>query len=266
MAIEHSPTPTPKQVTVWNSGGRHLDFLHTPPRGHTGDPVMFIHGWGLSARSYLQPIAAMSQWAQVWAPSLPGFGCSSPMPTRGGNSLDGFAAAVGEGWAQGDLPHPMPLVAHSMGSGVAVRLARTHPGWVSSLVLVCPIGGAGSRPSSWLRLAASLASEAHVSFLPRLADAGPSMLRNLPGVATAGWAAKTADLRRDIDTLVDGGTPVTLVVADRDGVVPPGALTASKATVVPVSGKHGWLLRRPAEFADVIYPYVFPRDGSEPAK
>lgn len=242
--------------SVWTTADHHLDVLVSPPTGEP--PVLFIHGWGLSARSYLPALSAMTPWSQVYAPTLPGFGTSSPLPRNGRHDLPAYAAAILATWRDAEMPEPMPIVAHSMGCGVAVKLARARPDLVSSLVLVCPIGGAGKHPVSWLRLAGSLAKEAHVSFLPRMLDSGPSMLRNAGDAVHAGYVAKTADLHADIRALVNSDRPITIIAATEDGVVPPGPLRASGATFVEVPGGHGWLLRRPTEFAEIIHPYVFP--------
>ncbi len=242
--------------SIWLSGDDHLDVLESPASDEP--PLMFIHGWGLSARSYLPALTQMTPWARVYAPTLPGFGTSSPLPRRGRHDLPAYAAAVLATWRDGQLPQPMPIVAHSMGCGVAVKLARARPDLVTSLVLVCPIGGAGKHPVSWLRLAGSLAREAHVGFLPRLLDSGPSMVRNAGDAVHAGYVAKTADLHGDIRALVNSGRPITIIAASDDGVVPPGPLRSSGATFLEVPGGHGWLLRRPAEFARVVKPFVFP--------
>lgn len=245
-----SPRAVWAQRQIWLDGSRHVDLISSD--GRDKPPVVFLHGWGLSPRSYLEPLDALAAWSRVHAFALPGFGSSSPLPKRADKSLSGYADVVASAWLEAGLAGSIPVVAHSMGSGVAVKLALNHPECVSQLVLVCPIGGAGSHPVTWLKLARSVAGEVHVKFFPRVLDSGPSMLRHPAGTLRAGFIAKTASLRRDVMTLLERDIPVTIVAAEDDGVVPPGPLLECGAKLVQVHGKHGWLLNRPEEFAVIV--------------
>jgi len=235
---------------IWVTPNQHVDVVHSPDVGLPN--VVFLHGYGLSPQSYKEALNYMALWGRVIAPTLPGFGSSTALPRDRQQELSSYATSVAAAWESFDAPYPLPIVGHSMGCGVAVRLARNRPEMVSSLTLVCPIGGAGSHPVTWIRLAGSLMREAHVSWGPRLWDSGPTLLANPGRALRAAVTAKNANLVNDLHFLVNSGLPVTIIAAHGDGVVPPGPLRHVGAHFIEVDGGHGWLLRRPAEFADLV--------------
>lgn len=215
--------------------------------------LMFVHGWGLSARSYAAPLTHLAASFNVVAPTMPGFGHSSPLPRGSARGLQGYADAILVAWELAQLPAPMPIVTHSMGSGVAVKMAITRPDLVSSLTLTCPIGGDGEISVPWTELVKSLAREVQSApLLPRFFDSGPAMLRHPAITARAAYIAKHARLYDDIRTILDRGIPVTLVVARDDGVVRPGRLPLTGANVVEVPGGHGFPLHQPRYFTNLV--------------
>ncbi len=122
--------------------GRSIDVagvrLHFVEQGD-GEPVLLVHGIAGSTFSYRFIIPALAENHRVIALDLKGFGYSG-RPPRGDYSLT----------AQADLVLGLmdklgiaraSLVGHSMGGGVAMRLALGSPKRVSSLVLVDSVGG-----------------------------------------------------------------------------------------------------------------------------
>lgn len=266
----HSPAPVVDWRQYWTTtrvGTRvsWWDSEHTPPttspEQETKPTVLFLHGWGLSPKAYEQCLAWMTPYSRVVAPTLPGFGDSDPLPesSHRRTQLTAYSDVIAESWGNArEAPQPVPIVGHSMGCGVAVRLAHHHPELVESLTLVCPIGGAGSGLTTWLSLAGSLVREVPHSFGLRLLDSAPALLRHPNAAARAALAAKTADLQHDLHLLLDAGVPITIIAAHDDGVVPPGPLRTVGGTFIEVSGGHGWLLHEPEEFAHLIQPHIQP--------
>jgi pimeloyl-ACP methyl ester carboxylesterase len=250
-------TPTWRDVEV--DGAR----LRVMEAGE-GDPLLFLHGWGLSPRAYAEGISRLAAGGvRVIAPSLPGFGGSDgpalrtlDLPTYAGR-LVGLLDALG-------VDKPVFVAGHSFGGGVAIQLATTYPERIRSLTLVNSVGGApgrrhGLRDSSWLRWLAGSLTE----LSPReLAGAAPSMLRDfLPNVlrrpltlALTARLALTVDLAEQAEALVRAEMSVLFVWGDHDRLILPGALRQIEGALPAevVRGRHGWLLTEPEEFAALL--------------
>ena len=62
-----------------------------------GDPLLFLHGWGLSPRSYQDGVTRLTRaGVRVIAPALPGFGGSDGPPLRA-IDLPAYADRSGSG-------------------------------------------------------------------------------------------------------------------------------------------------------------------------
>lgn len=255
--------PVPRWGTVTVGGGRFR--LMTAGEG---DPLLFLHGWGLSPRAYAGGLVRLcGAGLRVVAPALPGFGGSTPPPLRE-LGLAAYAGRVAALLDDLDLDPPPFVVGHSFGGGVALQLAHDRPDLVRSLTLVNPVGGAPARRSegrpladrSWLRWALRAAAELDPRDVLRIApdllrDFLPNLVQSPLTTAVTGAVALRATLADEAGAVVAGGTPVLLVWSDRDRLVAPGQLpevVGQLATEV-VGGRHGWLLTRPAEFADLLH-------------
>jgi 2-hydroxy-6-oxonona-2,4-dienedioate hydrolase len=103
----------------------------------TGDrpAVVLVHGMVVSSR-YLRPVAALlAEHLDVWAPDLPGFGCSDgdgtpPSPGPLARALQHWIAARHLGGAS--------LLGNSYGCQIATELAMREPALVHRLVLSSP--------------------------------------------------------------------------------------------------------------------------------
>jgi pimeloyl-ACP methyl ester carboxylesterase len=229
-----------------------------------GDPLLFLHGWGLTPRSYAEGITRLTgAGVKVIAPCLPGFGGSAG-PGLGKVSMPSYAARVGRLLDVLGVEHPVFVAGHSFGGGVAIQLATDRPERVRSLTLVNSVGGAPGRRAgmintSWLRWAAGTVAELDASGLIRAApaltrDFLPNALRRPVTMALTGRLALRASLAAQAEALVAGGTPVLFIWADRDRIVAPGAL-ADVVTSLPaevIGGRHGWLLTEPEDFANLL--------------
>ena len=236
------------------------------------DPLLFLHGWGLSPRCYADGICRLTAaGVRVIAPCLPGFGGSDGPPLLGpagarghGIDLPTYARRVGRLLDVLGVEQPVFVAGHSFGGGIALQLATERPERVRSLTLINSVGGAPGRraglvDASWLRWALGAVTE----LSPReLARAAPSMLRELvPNLlrkpvtlALSARVALTASLADQAADLVASGLPVLFVWGDADRLIAPGELgsvTGSLPAEV-VRGRHGWLMTRPEEFSALL--------------
>jgi pimeloyl-ACP methyl ester carboxylesterase len=251
------PTPTWRCVEV---DGAKVELMEVG----AGDPLVFLHGWGLSPRSYAGGLARLtSAGLRVIAPSLPGFGGSDPLPLLHGGMAE-QAARVAAALEAAGLEQPAFVVGHSYGGGVALQLATDRPDLVRSLTLVNSVGGApgpGDRLSdrSYLRWALGAVSELHPLEMARLApralrDFVPSALRHPLAFGSTALLALRASLADEASRLVADGMPLLLIWSDRDRLVAPGRLSEVTAQLPPevVRGRHGWLLSSPSHFAELL--------------
>lgn len=110
-----------------------------------GEPILLLHGWGLSSESFAGIAKALEEGFAVHAVDLPGFGWSAP-PSTAWASLD-YAAHLDRFMDVVGLPSAH-VVGHSFGGRVAIGLAARFPKRVRKLVLVA---SAGIRPGRTAR-------------------------------------------------------------------------------------------------------------------
>lgn len=113
-----------------------------------GDPLVVLHGGGGDARTWVNNIAALSDYYTVYAPDLPGYGGSQPLAgdyyiTELTEFVDGFSDNLGL--------ESFHLVGHSLGGGVALNYALESPQKIRKLVLVSSLC-LGREIALWVRL------------------------------------------------------------------------------------------------------------------
>ena len=134
-----SEGPATERVEV---AGRSLRYLKT---GEGGDPVLLLHGFGGDLANWRFNHEALASTRAVYALDLPGHGESSKDVGEGTlrsltESVAGFMDAVG-------LPKAH-AVGHSLGGGVVLDLALTHPGRVLSTTLIASLADPRSIPAT----------------------------------------------------------------------------------------------------------------------
>src|SRR5213080_1174038 len=105
--------------------------------GGTGPPLVLVHGLGGSAWNWTELAPLLARRHRLLVLDLPGHGGSSALPAVSG--LEPYAdrvALVAE--REGMLP--APVVGHSLGGAVVLRMALRRPGDVSALVLAASAG------------------------------------------------------------------------------------------------------------------------------
>jgi pimeloyl-ACP methyl ester carboxylesterase len=101
-----------------------------------GRPLMLVHGLGGAAANWLRLAPSLVAEHRVFVPELPGHGGSSPLLAA--PSLNAYADRLAELLER--ETGPAPIVGHSLGGAVVLRLAIRRPELVTSLVLA---GAAG---------------------------------------------------------------------------------------------------------------------------
>ncbi|MCA1635699.1 MAG: alpha/beta fold hydrolase [Acidobacteria bacterium] len=104
-------------------------------------PVVFVHGIGAGARSFMwrrnfEPLAAAD--FRAYAVDLLGFGYSDK-PSNAPYSADLYVELLAD-FLREVVGRPAHVVAHSLSAAFAVRVADEHPELIASLVLVSPTG------------------------------------------------------------------------------------------------------------------------------
>jgi pimeloyl-ACP methyl ester carboxylesterase len=109
----------------------------TRHRGGSGQPLVLVHGLGLSWRSWQPVLHALEDHHDVVAIDLPGFGESRPLPAGTAPTPTGLADAVEAELDRLGLDTPA-LVGNSLGGWVALELARR--GRAARAVVISPSG------------------------------------------------------------------------------------------------------------------------------
>ena len=103
-------------------------------------PVLFLHGWGCTAYAFKEMLAAAGcAGFRAIAVDLKGHGLSDKPLIRGGYTSQAMTAYVLEVMDALGLERAS-LAGHSMGGGLAARVALAAPGRIEGLVLLSPVG------------------------------------------------------------------------------------------------------------------------------
>lgn len=102
-----------------------------------GPPLVLVHGLSGAATNWTELAPLLAKRRRVLIPDLPGHGGSEPLPVA--SNLNGYADRVRH-LAEQEGMLPAPLVGHSLGGSIALRVALRWPEDVSGVVLA---GSAG---------------------------------------------------------------------------------------------------------------------------
>src|SRR5947207_11462634 len=105
--------------------------------GGEGPPLVLVHGLGGSATNWTELAPLLARRHRLLIPDLPGHGGSEPLAAVSGLQLyaDRVVAVM-----EAEDASPAPVVGHSLGGLVVLRLALRRPDAVSAIVLA---GAAG---------------------------------------------------------------------------------------------------------------------------
>jgi pimeloyl-ACP methyl ester carboxylesterase len=105
--------------------------------GGAGPPLLLVHGLGGAASNWVELAPLLARRRRLLVPDLPGHAGSAAVPAA--PTLSAFADCV-VGVADREAMLPAPVVGHSMGGLVALRLALRRPDAVTGLVLAAAAG------------------------------------------------------------------------------------------------------------------------------
>jgi len=203
--------------------------------GGAGEPLVLVHGIGVSGRYLLPTAARLTDGFRVYVPDLPGSGRSEkpsrPLGVRG-------AARALAAWLDATGIDKASFLGNSMGCQILIDLAAAAPERVQALVLVGPTVDSEARsftrqawrlfvdmfrePPSLIRIVAS----DYVVYGPRrfMATAG-SVLADRPEDKARRVQAPTLIVRGERDALVPQRFAAELMARFADGqlAVVPGA-------------------------------------------
>jgi pimeloyl-ACP methyl ester carboxylesterase len=171
----------------------------------SGATIVFLHGIAADYRVWNQTIQLLDGSARLIALDLLGCG-ESPEPDYLGYSLQDQARSVIHTLKSLRLKQPVILVGHSLGSLVAIEIARLNPNLASRLILASPPIFTDEIPDLAARVAASLYNSAYLALLnqPRLTTEATTLMGRFQsrdsaiGLTTANWNAFRQTLRNAV--------------------------------------------------------------------
>lgn len=229
-------------------------------------PVVFIHG-AAGSRLFWPPAMRRIPGVEVYAIDLPGHGAS---PGAGASSIREYAEAVRAWMVSVDLG-PAVCAGHSMGSAIALTLARSNPEALAGLVLIGS-GAALRVNSALLDLTSSDATAGQAMDLivqwsfgaqapPRLVDLARRRMAQVPAQVLHQdlQACAEFDLRPEIGRILQ---PCLIICGSQDRMTPP-KLSQALADTLPrnrlrwVEGAgHMVMLEEPASVASEIQSFL----------
>jgi pimeloyl-ACP methyl ester carboxylesterase len=144
--------------------------------GGEGDPLVLVHGLGGAAANWVALAPKLPQ-RRLLVPELPGHGGSAPPAAV--SSLHAYADRLAalmerEGFA------PAPIVGHSLGGAIGLRLAIRRPDLVSALVLAGAAGiSSGTRRARYALRFTGIVKPARKIAPHRRRVAGSAVLKRL---------------------------------------------------------------------------------------
>ena len=105
--------------------------------GGEGSPLILVHGLGGAAANWTELVPLLLRRHRLLVPDLPGHGGSTALPAVAG--LEPFADRVAL-VAEREAMLPAPVVGHSLGGMVVLRMALRQPDAVPALVLAAAAG------------------------------------------------------------------------------------------------------------------------------
>ena len=115
-------------------------FYKTSVRPNAGPPLLFVHGIGAGASSFMwrKNFDALARDFSVYALDLLGFGFSDK-PGAAPYSADLYVELITD-FIREVTNYPVNVIASSLGAAFAVRVADEHPELINTLILNAPAG------------------------------------------------------------------------------------------------------------------------------
>jgi pimeloyl-ACP methyl ester carboxylesterase len=232
-------------------------------------PILFLHGWGISAEPYHEILQLLAQQHSVLAPDLPSFARSSYSKLI--SDYDSYAQLLLSFLDALNLQQ-VHLVGHSLGGGIAITLSALVPERVKSLVLV---DSTGIPSVSILEIIPRRAFEMTAQFLlPKLELKlfdipqvfSHNLLFNTGNVVQALLLSLYGDLKHLLPKVQ---APCLLLWSEKDLTTPLNVAQEMAATIpdakltVVEEGFHEWGLWYPEKFASLVLDFVRQAEPSD---
>lgn len=225
-------------------------------------PILFLHGWGISAEPYQEVLQRLAQAHPVFAPDLPSFARSSYAKLI--PDYEGYAELLLAFLDALNLEQ-VHLVGHSFGGGISLTLAALFPKRVKSVVL---LGSTGIPSFSILEILPRRAIEMTAQlFLPKT----ELKLTTIPKVFTQNFLFNTGNLIQALFLSLQGDlrpllpkiqAPCLLLWSEKD-LTEPLSIAQEMATLIPDStltivpeGYHEWGLWYPEKFTSIVLEFT----------
>ena len=225
-------------------------------------PILFLHGWGISAEPYQEVLQRLGQAHPVFAPDLPSFARSTYdklIP-----DYKSYATFLAE-WMDALNLEQVHLVGHSFGGGISLTIAALFPERVKSVSL---LGSTGIPTVSIPEIIARRGIEMVAQlFLPRL----ELKLTTIPKVFTHNLLSNTANLLQALLLSLYGDlkhllpivqAPALLIWSEKD-LTEPLAIAREMTEMIPNSklvivpeGYHEWGLWYPEKFTSIVLEFI----------
>jgi pimeloyl-ACP methyl ester carboxylesterase len=195
-------TTTRESQVLAVARSRHANAVGAPSltrhRGGSGQPLVLLHGLGLSWRSWQPVLDALESRHDVVAIDLPGFGESPPLPGGAAPTPSRLADAVESELDRLGLDAPA-VVGNSLGGWVALELARRGRG--ARAVVISP-SGLESAPERALVIAVNELMRLRARFAAPLGQwlTAPALVRVmlLGGLRSQPWRLSARAAARDL--------------------------------------------------------------------
>ncbi len=210
-----APTSMPAVRVLDIPQGR-MAYREWAPASAERRTILLLHGFGADGATWAAVAAALARdGARVVAADLPGHGATSIAAPDFEAVCDATAA-----FAQALDLQAAPVVAHSMGGAVAVRLAAEGRLRPAALTLVAPAGLGGEIDADFIHSMASVTTGGALShLLRRLASHAPTLSR--PQLDAMARDFAEGRLRKLADALAPSGRQGIDIVADLAAVAVP---------------------------------------------
>ncbi len=224
-------------------------------------PILFLPGWAVSVKTYLESLNDLSQRNHLIAPDLPGF-CKSTSRKflqdyeDYGNCIIYFLERL--------KIKKVHLIGHSIGGAIAITIAASRPSLVSSLILVDSTGiPLGHLPEVLLRRSIELPAQmGSIKFNPLSQMLQSSLYNNFfntRNVIQTAWLS----LEKDLRPLLPQIESPSLVLWGENDLFTPLKLGQELAQgikgsrLIVVEGEyHEWSMFRPEKFAPIIFDFI----------
>ncbi len=222
-----------------------------------GQPVVLVHGLVIQSAQLIPLAEAISEWAPVLIPDLPGFGLSNGL-SRPLSAVE-LAIALAE-WMRVVGAAPAHIVAASFGCQVAAELAARFPQRIRTLSMIGPIVDPEARTftSQAARLISNVSKEPISLWTEDLASGIRAGTRLLTGTVQT-------ILQNRIETKLPRIGSPALVIRGAEDPIAPEPWTRQAAKLLPhaghltlAAGAHYVSFSHPLLVAAAVRKFTFP--------